>query len=401
MSTVPPPPGRYRHRARDRHRLPRGAVRITLVVVLIGGLALGGYALVRALHHSTSTPPTGAAHPAGQTTRGTVLKSVPTTKPAENDVTISAVGDMELGNTPNLPPDPSTYLQPVASALAAPIVFGNLEGTLTDASVSKCADESTNCYAFRTPPSFAQIFRQDGFTVLNSANNHSHDFGQAGVSDTSAALQAAGITQAGLPGQIGLVTDGSVKVAFVDFAPYSNVNNLLDLSTAAQLIVQARSEANVVVVYMHAGAEGSNADHVTGKEETYVGEDRGNAEVFAHHAIDAGAALVIASGPHVLRGTEFYRGHLIDYSLGDFANYQNFSTAGDLDLSAILTVTLHADGTYVGAHFTSLLLNGTGQPTVDASHASASFVNQLSTSDFANAAALIQPDGVIEAPPNT
>ena len=53
---------------------------------------------------------------------------------------------------------------------------------------------------------------------------------------------------------------------------------------------------------MHAGAEGADADHVTGQEETYLGEDRGNAKAFAHMAIDAGANLVIASGPHVPAG---------------------------------------------------------------------------------------------------
>jgi hypothetical protein len=46
----------------------------------------------------------------------------------------------------------------------------------------------------------------------------------------------------------------------------------------------------VVVVYMHGGAEGSGADHVTGREEHYLGEDRGNPEAFAHMAIDAGPA---------------------------------------------------------------------------------------------------------------
>jgi len=374
---------------------------VAAVVVVLVGLGFGGYALVRAVHHSASAPPTAVARQGGRPSSDTVTKSQSTVEPALNDVTISAVGDMELGNTPDLPPDPSTYLQPVQSALAAPIVFGNLEGTLTDASVSKCAGDTTNCYAFRTPPAYAQIFRQDGFTVLNSANNHSHDYGQAGVSDTSAALQAAGITQAGLPGQIGLVTDGSTKVAFVDFAPYTDVNDMLDFSAANQLITQARSEANVVVVYMHAGAEGSNADHVTGNEETYDGEDRGNAEAFAHNAIDAGAALVIASGPHVLRGMEFYHGHLIDYSLGDFANYDNFSAAGDLDLSGILTVTLRADGNYVGAHFTSLLLSATGQPMIDSSHSAATFVNQLSSSDFGSAAAIIAPDELINPSPNS
>ena len=400
MSSTQPSRDRYRHRAWDRkHRVRR--THVVVVVVLVGGLCLGGYALFRAVHRSTATSASRVTHPSGRSTSGTASTSPTTLQPAENDVTISAVGDMELGNTPDLPPDPATYLQPVENALTAPIVFGNLEGTLTSASGSKCGGDASNCFAFRTPPSYAQIFRQNGFTVLNSANNHSHDYGQAGVSDTSAALQAAGITQAGLPGQIGLVTDGSTKVAFVDFAPYSNVNNLLDLSTARDLIAQARSEANVVVVYMHAGAEGSTADHVTGNEETYVGEDRGNAEVFAHDAIDAGAALVIASGPHVLRGLQFYHGHLIAYSLGDFANYNNFSMAGDLDLSGILTVTLHADGTYVGAHFTSLLLRATGQPMIDTSQASATFVNQLSSADFTSDAAIIQSDGQINPPPNT
>ena len=187
------------------------------------------------------------------------------------------------------------------------------------------------------------------------------------MADTTAALQGAGLVQAGLPGQIGIVTDGTTKVAFVDFAPYPNTNNLLDLPTAKSLILQAKSEANVVVVYMHAGAEGSDADHVTGSEETYVGEDRGNAKAFAHAAIDDGADLVIASGPHVLRGMEEYNGHLIAYSLGNFCGYQNFATGGTLSLSGILTVTMTGNGVFTGGHFTSLLLNGVGQPSVDPS----------------------------------
>jgi hypothetical protein len=396
VSSSPVRRRRYRHRA--TRRSPRGG-RLTLwAVIVVVGAGAGAYSIVRAVHHAAAVPTPTTLRLPGRSTDGARSKAPPTTiKPAANPVTLSAVGDMELGNTPDLPPDPSTYLQPVARALAAPIVFGNLEGTLTDSSDSKCVAGATNCFAFRTPTAYAQILRQAGFTVLNSANNHSHDFGQQGVTDTSAALQAAGITQAGLPGQIGIVTEGSTKVAFVDFAPYSNVNNLLDFAAAKQLISQASAEANVVVVYMHAGAEGSAADHVTGQEETYVGENRGNAEAFAHAAIDDGAALVIASGPHVLRGMEFYHGHLIAYSLGDFASYHDFSTAGDLDLSAILTVTLAADGTYVSAHFTSLTLSGTGQPAVDPSGASATFVNQLSSDDFTTTAAIIAPGGQITA----
>jgi poly-gamma-glutamate capsule biosynthesis protein CapA/YwtB (metallophosphatase superfamily) len=327
----------------------------------------------------------------------TKVPATTTTRPG-GSVTMSVVGDTDLGNTPDLPPDPATYLQPAVAALQAPVVFGNLEGTLTDATDSKCGTDSTQCYAFRNPPSYAHIYRADGFTVMNSANNHSHDFGAQGLADTTAAPTSAGIVQAGLPGQIGLVTVAGTKVAFVDFAPYTSVNNLLDFPTAKTLIQQAKGEADLVVVYMHAGAEGTAADHVTGQEETYVGEDRGNPEAFAHAAIDDGANLVVASGPHVLRGMEYYKGDLIAYSLGDFAGYQNFSTSGTLDLSGVLTVTLSDRGDLTGARFTSLVLSAVGQPSVDASNAAASFVDQLSSADFGAAAATILPSGQIALP---
>ena len=391
------PPSLPRHRRRPSRSvfLVRRVVVGTAGVALIVAVVFVVVDLVRSKGHNSNALVTTTAPGAhGRHGAGSIPKSSTTTKPS-NPVTIAAVGDTELGNTPNLPPDPSTYLQPIETALSAPIVFGNLEGTLTDQSSSKCAAGATNCYAFHTPPSYAQVLRQAGFTVLNSANNHSHDFGSAGLADTTAALQAAGITQTGLPGEIGVVTDGVTKVAFVAFAPYPNVNNLLDLTTAKQLIEQAKTEANVVVVYMHAGAEGSSADHVTGEEETYVGEDRGNEKAFAHAAIDDGADLVIASGPHVLRGMEFYNGHLIAYSLGDFATYYDFSTSGTLDLSGILKVTLGPNGTFLSGRFVSLLLDGAGRPSVDPSGSAAQFVNQLSNQDFGSAAATISPNGQI------
>jgi hypothetical protein len=230
---------------------------------------------------------------------------------------------------------------------------------------------------------------------MNAANNHSYDFGEAGVLSTTKALTGAGIVQAGLPGEIGLTSDDGVKVAFVDFAPYTNTNDLLNFAVAKQLIAKAHQEASIVVVYMHAGAEGSTADHVTKKTEMFLGENRGNPYAFAHAAINDGADLVLASGPHVLRGMEFYKGHLIAYSLGDFANYENFNIEGDLDLSAILHVTLNENGSFVSGRFTSVVLRGEGQPFVDASHASATFVNRLSLEDFGAHGATIAANGSI------
>jgi poly-gamma-glutamate capsule biosynthesis protein CapA/YwtB (metallophosphatase superfamily) len=316
-------------------------------------------------------------------------------------VTIAAVGDTMLGNTPDLPPDPARYFDAVKSILDshAQIVFGNLEGTLTTATTSKCGSlkgPGSDCFAFRDPPSYVRYLKDAGFTILNDANNHSFDFGPAGQAQTVRTIHAAGLAQTGLPGEITHVRAHGMKVAFLAFAPYDYDANLLDLPAARMLIKRARKEARIVVVYMHAGAEGSDADHVTGKEEYYLGENRGNAEDFAHMAIRSGASLVIASGPHVLRGMQFYRGHLIAYSVGNFASYGDFSTGGDLDMSVILHVKLSSTGRFEHARIYPIEFIGTGQPVPGGG--AVAFVARLSTQDFGASAARISRSGVIKPP---
>jgi poly-gamma-glutamate capsule biosynthesis protein CapA/YwtB (metallophosphatase superfamily) len=182
----------------------------------------------------------------------------------------------------------------------------------------------------------------------------------------------------------------------VAFAPYPYTASLLDLPAARALIKQARRQAQLVVVYMHAGAEGAAADHVTGREETYLGEDRGNPEAFAHMAIDAGASLVIASGPHVLRGMQFYKGHLIAYSLGNFAGYSNFSVHGTMTMSAVLRVTLSSSGRFQRARLYPVQLSSAGHPT--SGGGAVAFVSQLSAADFGRTAAHFTSAGVITPP---
>jgi poly-gamma-glutamate capsule biosynthesis protein CapA/YwtB (metallophosphatase superfamily) len=342
---------------------------------------------------------TGSARPAVTVTTAGAPNpaALPRKSAAATSVTLTAVGDMILGITPALPPDPGSYFAAVEPELrhGAQIVFGNLEGTLTTATTSKCgAGPSSDCFAFRNPPSYARYFSQAGFTVLNDANNHSHDFGAAGQAQTVRSIHAAGMAQTGLPGEITRVTAHGIPVAFVAFAPYDYTASLLDLPAARALIGQAARQAQIVVVYMHAGAEGSDADHVTGREETFLGEDRGNPEAFAHMAIDAGASLVIASGPHVLRGLQFYHGHLIAYSLGNFAGYHNFAIEGDLTMSAILRVTLSSSGRFEKARLYPVQLSGAGRPVPGGG--TIAFVAGLSAADFGATAARIGPSGVIK-----
>jgi poly-gamma-glutamate capsule biosynthesis protein CapA/YwtB (metallophosphatase superfamily) len=336
--------------------------------------------------------PSAPASPAVSASPG-----VSQTASSHGSVTIAVVGDTMLGDTDDLPPDPVAYFDAVKPTLdtGAQIVFGNLEGTLTTVTTSKCGAHAKKgtCYAFEDPPQYVQYLKDAGFTVLNDANNHSFDFGSTGQAQTVQVIHAAGLAQTGLPGEITLVEADGIKVAFVAFAPYDYDANLLDLPAAQRLIERARSEASVVVVYMHAGAEGVDADHVTGAEEYYLGEDRGNPEAFAHMAIGAGASLVIASGPHVLRGMQFYRGHLIAYSVGNFAGYGNFATDGDLDMSVILHVTLSASGQFERARIYPIQFSTQGQPFPGGG--AVAFVTGLCAQDFGPTAARISPSGTV------
>jgi poly-gamma-glutamate capsule biosynthesis protein CapA/YwtB (metallophosphatase superfamily) len=368
------------------------AVALVVSACSIGGPP-GSTVVTPAADSATSASPASALATAAT---GPKPAALPRKSAAGASVTLTAVGDMMLGNTPDLPPDPGTYFQAVRRDLkaGAQIVFGNLEGTLTTATTSKCGSKPhSGCFAFRTPPAYARYYRQAGFTVLNDANNHSHDFGAAGLAQTVRSIHAAGLAQTGLPGEITRLDVKGIPVAFVAFAPYTYTASLLGLPAARALIRQAARKARIVVVYMHAGAEGAQADHVTGREEVYLGEDRGNPEAFAHMAIDAGASLVIASGPHVLRGLQFYQGHLIAYSLGNFAGYGNFSSHGTMTMSAILRVTLSSSGRFEQARLRPVLLAGTGRPVPGGG--AVSFVARLSAADFGASAARIGPSGVI------
>ena len=252
--------------------------------------------------------------------------------------------------------------------------------------------------SFRASPRWAATLRESGFTALNVANNHALDYGQNAQAETLAALRREHLAFDGLPGQITYVRAGRVRVALVGCAPYRWAQNLLDLPGTAHLVRRASRRADVVVVYMHAGAEGSTADHVSGSAESYLGEPRGNPAEFAHGMIDAGADLVLASGPHVLRGMEWYRGRLIAYSLGNLASSHILSSAGVLSQSALLRVTLDVHGRFVTGSLIPLRLDAWGTPAFDPGRASLGLIRSLSRSDFAATAAVIGGGGKLTRP---
>ena len=345
----------------------------------------------------------GAPAPAAEQVRATpkrvaVKKAVVAKKPIQavpaGVVTIAAVGDIVMGSTPNLPPAGGrSFFDGVESDLAGDVVLGNLEGTLSTGGSSKCGAGSTNCYAFQTPPSYAAWLRRAGFTVMNLANNHAFDFGPSGQAQTLAALARQRLAQTGRPGEITYQQVGEIKVAVVGFAPYPWAQQLTDIPAARRLVMNAAANADVVIVTMHAGAEGTDHTHVRPGTETYLGENRGNVVAFSHAVVDAGADVVIGHGPHVLRGMEWYKGRLIAYSLGNFAGYKVFALGGPLSQSGILRVTLRGDGGFDSGTLVPTRLVGDGVPALDPAESAHGIVRTLSKEDFGRRAVKVSANG--------
>jgi len=353
------------------------------------------FGLTRAFDADDSgTPAAAAAKPAARTAPRT--PTVPT-----GTATIAWAGDTVLGSMYGLPPSRGrAMLANVAPVFrAADIGWVNLEEVLSNGTTSKCAGATPGtCFAFGAPMSYASTLPASGIRIVNLANNHADDYGAAGQASTLAALRSAHVAWDGKPGQIEVLRTHGVRVAFLGFAPYKWAARLDRIPAAVRLVKRAASQADVVVVAIHAGAEGSTADHVPEGTEFFLGENRGDSRAFAHAVIDAGADLVVGSGPHVIRGVQWYHGRLIAYSLGNLAGWHTFGMGGTLSESGIITVTLRGDGTIAGGDWTSLLLEDPGVPVLDPGRQSLALVQQLSREDFGASAARFTASGALVVP---
>lgn len=302
-------------------------------------------------------------------------------------ITIKAVGDIIPGtNFPNyrlprfrdqlLPKSVRTHLQ------GSDILFGNFESSLTNYPYTAKDISRGQVFAFRSPPGYARLFAEAGFNVFNMANNHAMDFGAVGFKDTKKNLEAVGIATLGHKNQILYLEANNIPVAMVGFSPYEMYNSIHNLGAAQALVAKARNKANIVIVSMHAGAEGTGALHVKNQTEFFYGENRGNSIKFARNMIDAGADLVLGHGPHVPRAMEIYKGKIIAYSLGNFLGYRTLSTNAQTGDSMILEVKLNSAGNLVSSKIIPVRMNGQGIPQIDRYFRTVKLMRSLNTQAF-------------------
>lgn len=327
----------------------------------------------------------------------------PLVSDAGEEIFIAAVGDIMMGTTypeKNLPPkDGSGIFNSVKKEFYGhDIVFGNLEGPLTDDGFpSKCLVKSKNCNEFRMPVRYVNYLRNAGFNVMSIANNHAFDFGAKGIENTRNTLRSAGIKTVGGKDVAYFHIKGK-KIAIAGFSvstssPYSY--SIKDIPQAAEIIKKLKNSNDIVVVSFHGGAEGRAAVNIFDSEEIFLEEKRGNVIKFSRTVIDAGADLVIGHGPHVLRAMEVYKGKLIAYSLGNFLTY-GFSTSGPNGLSVILKAKIDSEtGNFIDGELIPVKLLNNGIPEIDTGNQAIKLIKELSAQDMPGAPILILDDGYL------
>jgi poly-gamma-glutamate capsule biosynthesis protein CapA/YwtB (metallophosphatase superfamily) len=280
---------------------------------------------------------------------------------------------------------------------AADVAFLNLEGPMGDGiPVTKCGPKSSNCYAFLTPTRYVAALTGMGVDMVSLANNHGWDAGKAGMSQSMATLDAAGIGHSGLPGDVAIVERNGVKIGMVAAATSGCCLNINKIDDVTQAIRALDAQVDIVVLSFHGGAEGSKHRHVPGRLEIAWGEKRGDVKKLARAAVDAGADLVLGHGPHVLRGMEVYRNRLVVYSMGNFCGYNQFGTRGGYGgTSVVVEASLAANGVLTAARIRPVALDGLARPRPDDKGKAWEQIRTLSAADFPETGVGIGADGVI------
>ena len=237
-------------------------------------------------------------------------------------LTLSVVGDCTLGTDETFDYDTSLnayyenygadyFLQNVKDIFSTDdLTIANFEGTLTDSD-----EREDKTFAFKAPASYPSILTGASVEAVNTANNHSHDYGEQSFDDTLAALDDAGIVHFGYD-ETAVMDVKGIKVGLVGI--YELYDHLEREQQLKDNIAKVKADgAQLIVVIFHWGNE---TETVPDSNQTTLGRI----------AIDEGADLVCGHHPHVLQGIETYKGRNIVYSLGNFCFGGN-SSPSDMD----------------------------------------------------------------------
>lgn len=201
---------------------------------------------------------------------------------------------------------------------------------------------------FSTPGDLGRAAYDLGFRVFSLSNNHTYDKGAAGIAATRrfwASMPDDVVTCGLYAGEedyanLSIQDKAGVKIAYLAYTEHTNgIRTPKDaeanvIYTSETEIMQrqielARTQADLVVVGVHWGVEGSH-------KVTQAQRD------LAQRIADWGADVIIGTHPHVVQDAGWLtaangRSTFVAYSLGNFLNAQ--STA-DTMIGAVLSFTI-------------------------------------------------------------
>lgn len=305
-----------------------------IVCLLIAILLAGGlYYLLRDTDFSFLTNTEASVESTPVVPEATTAPQEPTEEPAPKEAVISLIGDCTLASSQydNAFDD---YLN--KNGMAWPFsgtsdIFKNDIFTLANLECSFSDQElaSASLFYFRAPAGNAAILAEGNVDCVTLGNNHTNDFGEQGILDTEAALDATKINWVGPNDAKVFDTEFGVKIGV--YCP--GWTGLSESNIQSGISALQSAGADICIFAPHWGNEGSY-------------QVSSNQEAYARIAIDAGAQIVCGTHPHVLQRAEEYNGGYIFYSLGNWSFGGNTSPRDRDTAIAQIKLVLQRDGTY-------------------------------------------------------
>jgi poly-gamma-glutamate synthesis protein (capsule biosynthesis protein) len=337
-------------------------VALIVICALLGGCTSGARAGPSFVVPSGSGAGGGVGAGAGAAA-GSATPS-PTRVPSApaGDVTLAFAGDVHfMDRTAGLLADGASAFGPIADTLrSADVSMVNLETAVTDRGAPEPKE-----FHFRAPATAFDAVKAAGVDLVTIANNHALDYGRVGLGDTldnarKAEVPAIGAgsnaTEAYAPW---VTTVRGTTIAFVAVsqihelesswaaaADRSGVAMAGDAARATEAVRAAKARADVVVVYVHWGREGSSCP--TPEMKT-----------FAARMAAAGATVVVGTHAHLLLGDGQLGKTYVAYGLGNFLWWRDDAFSND---TGVLRLTVH-DGLVARSELVPASISRTtGQP---------------------------------------
>ncbi len=249
--------------------------------------------------------------------------------PSDPNVTMLFSGDVTLSDNyeRQYGHDPSYAFAKLDKYRQVDLAMVNLENPLTRSTLRQPGKR----FAFKADPKMVDVLKQGGVDIVTLANNHTMDYQEPGLIETLEVLDDAGIMRVGAGRNLDearrpkIVDVKGQRIAFLGYygeeyaatATKAGVNTI-DETRIAEDIRAIRDQVDWIIVNYHWGQE--LATHPAEWQRT-----------LARFTIDQGADVIVGHHPHVLQGTELYKGRPIAYSLGNFIfggnSRSNYDTA--------------------------------------------------------------------------